>query len=178
MSHLVRRGILPTLLLVSLVLTSIWVAFDVHDNFNVASGKVNFEWIDGQYVVTSDPNGEQFRPLLSVMGFLNTLGANGTSLVHFFLEHYPTLVGPVMSNLEFPPMDGSFYQNIEAFFGWFADLWVALFNIVWFTISIPVYIFTWIGTAILNVLGFLVTGKTFLDMDAMLLWISQHPIGI
>lgn len=185
MKRLFTRTILPTLMVVSLVLTSIWVAFGVQENFNVSMPTVSYEWDEnGNYHVTYHEDGTQFRPMLSALAFLETLGQSGTSLVSFILDRGTYILDGYSTENITPPeyieVDGitDLFTNLEKFFNWILEYAKVTLNLLLFVVSLPIYALTWIISSVFNVLGFLVTGKSFLDQEAMLEWLKNHPIGI
>lgn len=181
------RFFLPAFFTVCLVFSVIWTAYDVKDNFKVTMPTVTYEWIDGEYVVVKNPQGQQSRPLTAFMNFLDTVGQSGTSLISFIVDR-GTYVLTAYSAENIPVPDyydvnglgdiGAFFQNVGLFFMWLGEYVKATINLLLFIVTLPIMIITWLLTAMFNILGFLLTGTSFADINGMVDWISTHPIGI
>lgn len=152
-----------------LVLVIIWSALGVWDNLNRNTGTVSFEWVNGEYEISYDPDGAEPRPLLATMDFLVSIGNSAKSLVLETAVACQRLANNINPDIigQAPADDLAWYEAFLVWLEYIVDILIALVQIILELCLFVVKLALWVVSVVPNILGFLLTGSPLYDMDAV-----------
>lgn len=150
-----------------LVLVCLWTSIGAWDNLNRKTGSVSYEWIDGQFVMVYDQDGEEHRPLLSTMDFMVVIGETGKSLITDVVFACERLVKNINPNIviKAPYDDISVFEAMLVWVKYLADIFLSFV-----TMNVEICLFVtkfalWFTSVVPSILGFLLTGRPLFDLE-------------